>query len=198
MINFYVCYSDTQLSININKTSTFDEFISVINNKYQLSGNDIKVILLGYGLINDLGELPIESLELGNGQYIVIVHNLNDPGNIWKNYCTKNIIGNQILHQEGYYINDKFPVCFACKKFCCQSIKSIKDINDREFICMCEKCNLSEIIYSEKAIIFANINSILINQSKLMLQKEEAKIKKLRDEILARDFNFASSYLIFN
>ena len=193
MINFYVSHIDKQLTIEINKSLTFYDLINTINDKFGLSGDDIKVILLGYGVINDLSELPIESLDLGDGKYHVIVHNLNNPNLIWKNYCTRNIIGNQLLFQEGYHIDDKFPVCYACNKYCCELNKVKIEIIDKEFICMCQTCILSDYNYNDKEIIFANIHSILVNHSKLIVHKEESKIKKLKDEILARDFNFVSS-----
>jgi hypothetical protein len=194
MIKFNINYDDKHDYIQLEPTCVIDELRAHIVERFDLEFENVNIILAGFGVLNDLGDLPIESLELSkDGTYIVFVHDLK-KSNIWKNYCTKNIIGINLILQQGYYVDNRYAICYACRKYCCNTMKLSNELSDRDFICQCPKCLFTECHkYQDKNIIFNNINSILTNHAQILIEKEKIRIKKLKDETLARVFDFERS-----
>jgi hypothetical protein len=194
MIKFNITYDDKVETIQLDSTCVIDELKANIVERFDLIFENVNIILSGYGVLNDLGDLPISSLELSTEiTHLVFVHDIKNS-NVWKNYCTKNISGIKLLYQQGYCVYDRYAICYACRKFCCGKMKLSYELSDKDFICQCPNCIFNEChSYDDMKLIFNNINSILTNHAHKLIEKEKIRIQQLKNETLSRVFDFQRS-----
>lgn len=214
MLNFNVLYGNSeQTIISIECDKSIFELKAMIVSALDYDFNDFNIILENYGILDseDLLELQFEVLGLktysshSNKIYSVFIHDLANPQNIWKVFCTEKIIGKSPITQPGYIIANKknAPVCLACKLYCHPQDQLTEYILENNFYCMCtfssvhtntkclfQSCNS---YMANKEISFKNINSIINQHAEEVLNREKKKIEIVNKQILERSFDFQKS-----
>jgi hypothetical protein len=206
MIKFIVCDGEIKYPLELNADNTIFELKANVIGLLDVNFDEINIFLEDIGCLDDenISELNLDCLGLctilfilADKVYKLFVYKLKDAANIWKTCCTNNILGFKLINQVGYYIDNRYPVCYACRLFCCPNKSLTYEILDKEFTCLCnaEQCVFTNCMNftDNKKIIFENIHSILENHAQSLVKKEKEKLNKLKQEILARTFDFEKS-----
>lgn len=98
--------------------------------------------------------------------------------------------------QIGYNVEQKYPICFACKTFCKPSIVDSEVILNSNFTCLCfsldKYCKFSECLslQDDRKLAFLNIKGCLEHHAEAIVIKDKKERDKLKKETLARNFDF--------
>jgi hypothetical protein len=201
MISFNVCHEGFLYPVSVDGNSTVVELRATIIGLVGIEFEDISLFLEDVGNLDDenMADLSLDCLGLVmENTYRIFVYNIKEPSGMWRNLCTRNLTGFDLITQVGCYVENSYPVCHACRVFCKPTKEVSYEILDTGYFCMCSsngKCCFSEsATYREyKDLVFKNIHSILNHHAGVLVKKEQDRIDKLKQEILNRHFDFEKS-----